>query len=247
MATVTTSGVDALDRLCKRFVVAVGNFGRSCISLQSNERSFQAWYAASVIQEFGLSQVYREVHLKKESLFREIKDRPFHPFFSDLRKGHELFPDLSISWEPDLDTRHSDSRDPQLAPAGAMLSKLAIVTELKVTGSTGVATAQKDLLTDLRKLALFAAAREAWRPSASATAGAHGERGPERRLATYMVILNNFRSSKGRANPRYHPETLRRAFADAAKEWPSDLAGPTTLLLSDEGHTVLPFRVTAGA
>lgn len=85
-----------LERLCRRFEIAVSNFGRSCIGMRANEKAFQAWYAACVIQEFGLSRVYREVHLNKPELF-ELAQR--HSFTSALEEGNELFPDLSVSWE----------------------------------------------------------------------------------------------------------------------------------------------------
>lgn len=57
-----------LDRLATRFEIAVENFFRSAFELQANEAAYQAWYAASVIAEFGLSRVYREVHLSRKQL-----------------------------------------------------------------------------------------------------------------------------------------------------------------------------------
>ena len=36
--------------------------------LQANEAAYQAWYAASVIAEFGVSRVYREVRLMRTQL-----------------------------------------------------------------------------------------------------------------------------------------------------------------------------------
>jgi hypothetical protein len=41
-----------LARVAARFEIAVGNFVRSAFDLAANEKAFQAWYAASVIQEF---------------------------------------------------------------------------------------------------------------------------------------------------------------------------------------------------
>jgi len=46
-----------IQRISKRFEIALSNFGRSCIDLQANEKAFQAWFAACIIQEFGLSYV----------------------------------------------------------------------------------------------------------------------------------------------------------------------------------------------
>lgn len=42
-----------LDRLARRFEIAVENFFRSTFDLRANEVAFQAWFAASVIAEFG--------------------------------------------------------------------------------------------------------------------------------------------------------------------------------------------------
>jgi len=210
--------LSSLERLRSRFEVAVGNFGRSCIALQSNEKAFQAWFAACVIQEFGLSRVYREVHLDKPSLFEQIVD---HHFVTGLRKGNELFADLSVSWEPDLDTRHSRTRTQELASASAMLSQLAIITELKVTGSTSAAN-RGQLRRDFRKLALFAAALAAARRA-----------GPDARgLATYMVILDNFRARDGQPHPRYRREAFAQFLSEIEAEWPAHVDQPTTLLLS---------------
>src|SRR5687767_6792669 len=135
-----------LQRLCKRYEIAVGNFARSCITMRANEKSFQAWYASCMIQEFGLSRVYREVHLSKGSLFEMIHP---DPLWRSLEGGNELFPDLVVSWEPDVDVRHSSSRSKNLREAAAMLHRLAIVSELKVTGSTGLATSPQQIRQDL--------------------------------------------------------------------------------------------------
>lgn len=157
----------------ERFEIAVSNFGRSCLSMRSNEKAFQAWFAACVIQEFGLSRVYREVHLDKKQLFIGLDP---HPYWDGLRKGNELFPDLSVSWDPDVDTRHSSNRKDD---AAQMLRRMAIVSEFKVTGSTSDATPRAHVLRDLQKLTLFATAR---------SRGGAEERG----CAHYMVVLDNF-------------------------------------------------------
>lgn len=67
---------------------------RSAYDLSANEKAFQAWYAASVIQEFGLSRVYREIHLMKSELVELV---PTH-ILKGFERGNELFPDLSVSW-----------------------------------------------------------------------------------------------------------------------------------------------------
>ena len=141
-----------LEALCRRFEITVANFGQSCAALRANEKAFQAWYAASVIQEFGLARVYREVHLRKDQLSFESKTTSFG---SELKDGHELFPDLAVSWEPTIDARHTSARKKEVRDAASMLSQIAIITELKVTGSTLKHTPHADIERDLAKLMIF--------------------------------------------------------------------------------------------
>jgi len=122
---------EQIERISKRFEIALSNFGRSCLDMQANEKAFQAWYATCIIQEFGLSHVYREIHLWKSELFK--LSRP-NDITISLQKGNELFPDVSVSWFPDIDARHSSTRRSKLRQAGALLSEFAIISELKVTG-----------------------------------------------------------------------------------------------------------------
>ena len=110
-----------IDRITKRFEIAVSNFGRSCIDMQANEKAFQAWYASCIVQEFGLSHVYREIHLGKSELFRLA---PANELTKNLRKGNELFPDVSVSWLPNIDARHSSTRENRLRKAPAMASSM---------------------------------------------------------------------------------------------------------------------------
>jgi hypothetical protein len=146
---------EELKRLCKRFEIAAANFVNSCISMKANECAFQAWFAASMIQEFGLARVYREVHLWKDDLFG-LTDR--QPITSAFDQGNELFPDVSISWQPDVDARHSSTRSEGCRHAGDMLAQLAIVSEFKVTGSTSKATPRSFIRQDLAKLGVYESA-----------------------------------------------------------------------------------------
>lgn len=207
---------DGLARLCKRFEIAAGNFGRSCIAMRANEKAFQAWYAACVIQEFGLSRVYREVHLWKEELFALAGTSPLT---EALKEGNELFPDLSISWQPDIDARHSSTREELHKKAGEMLKQFGILSELKVTGSTGKATGPRAIRQDLAKLAVFAAAHRA------STAGEGNG------LATYMVVLDNFCDGHGAACPHYEKERMNEVMKSVATEWPNGVLKPVVLLL----------------
>ena len=82
-----------IDRITKRFEIAVSNFGRSCIDMQANEKAFQAWYASCIVQEFGLSHVYREIHLGKSELFRLA---PANELTKNLRKAGAFLSEFSL-------------------------------------------------------------------------------------------------------------------------------------------------------
>lgn len=212
-----------IQRLCRRFEIAVSNFGQSCISMKANEKAFQAWFAASVIQEFGLSRVYREIHLKKHELFSLAKNVTMA---SSLSEGNELFPDVSVSWLPDIDARHSDTRAEFLKHAGDFLLKFAIISELKVTGSTSMATPVKAVERDILKLAVFAAAHQTRASDKEALNAA---------LRTYMVIMDNFSKADGAFKPSYSATKLQPLFESFVGTWPENLRKPTLLVISHEG------------
>jgi hypothetical protein len=220
----------SLERLCRRFEIAVGNFGRSCIAMRANEKAFQAWYAAAVIQEFGMSRVYREVHLDKRALFQMVGRQPFTSCLK-LETGHELFPDLSVSWEPDVDARHSSTRRDRLRHPGDMLMQFGVLSELKVTGSTGKPTPLKLIHQDLAKLGVFAAAHKI-RQSAAGTASPFG-------VATYMVILDNFCDDCDSARPHYEDERMDDTMEEASAAWPANVSKPVVLLLCPQGSTAV--------
>ena len=142
-----------IDSLTARFEIAVENFFPSTFDLHANEAAYQAWYAASVIAEFGVSRVYREVHLSRRRL-AELASPEIRVGFE---KGTQLFPDLSVSWEEAIDVRHSSTRDDSLDAAG-MLDQFGIITEFKATASTGKPTQPAAIRRDIRKLGLFAEA-----------------------------------------------------------------------------------------
>ena len=187
--------------------------------MKANERAFHAWYAACVIQEFGLARVYREVHYLKDDLFDLVGRRPAT---ERLHEGNELFPDLSVSWEPDIDARHSATRAERLRKAGRMLREFGILSELKVTGSTRSATPPRDVMSDLVKLGVFAGAHAATPPAG----GCEG-----RGLATYMVILDNFCHGEGGARPHYDVERIAELIRGAKRDWPGEWPMPTILVI----------------
>ncbi len=209
----TSKSAQQLEQLCDRFEIAVENFGRSCVGLRANEAAFQAWYAASVIHEFGMSRVYREIHLAKGSGDGDLldgwneDDKERLP--KGIKTGNELFPDLCVSREPNIDARHSSTRDAWAARK--MLENLAIVTEFKATGSTKSSTPRSHVKTDLIKLGVFAKCRG----SASA-------------LATYMVILDNSDSSQ-----KFTKEYMQGLLDEVGKEFPV-LALPTVLVFGKD-------------
>ena len=211
--------MDEIERIRKRFEIAVTNFASSAFALQANEKAFQAWYAASVIQEFGLSRVYREVHLNKQQL-SSVLDPADWPDF--LLKGNELFPDLSVSWDPAIDARHTASRPDDL-DAGAMLREFSIVSEFKVTASTKWSTSPGPVRKDLRKLGLLGAAADSVEDRAANA----------RRPSLYMVILDNHMRD-GEPLSRYRPERMRVVLAKVRQEWPEGVRKPTTLVARGE-------------
>ena len=216
---------DEINRLCRRFEIAVSNFGQSCIAMRANEKAFQAWFAASVIQEFGLSRVYREIHLAKKEMMALA---PNLDVPETLREGNELFPDVSISWLPDIDARHSNTRHHSVRSVGDFLLKFAILTELKVTGSGGTSTSPKAVVTDIWKLGLFSTVHAAHKDTSPSIDG------EETALRTYMVIMDNF-SKDGNFKSAYSPPKMKGIFEGISVKWPQTVAKPTILVLSSAG------------
>ena len=208
-----------IERVTKRFEIALSNFGRSCIDLQANEKAFQAWYAACIIQEFGLSHVYREIHLWKSELF--ASSRPNEMTIA-LKKGNELFPDVSVSWLPDIDVRHSSTRDNNLRPAGALLSEFAIISELKVTGSTLHPTPPKAIFIDISKLFVFLEAHKIFT----------SDNGISSPLKCYMVILDNAKSSNGVFRKSYTKAKIDQIAETALNYWTDSVPKPDIALIS---------------
>ena len=208
-----------IERITKRFEIALSNFGRSCMDLQANERAFQAWYAACVIQEFGLSHVYREIHLWKSELF--ALSRPNEMTIA-LKKGNKLFPDVSVSWLPDIDVRHSSTRDNNLRPAGALLSEFAIISELKVTGSTLHPTPPKAIFIDISKLLVFLEAHKSF----------SNKKGNSSLLRCYMVVFDNAKNSDGEFKKSYTKGKIDEIAKKALNYWPKSVPKPDLALIS---------------
>jgi len=212
-----------IDRITNRFEIAVSNFGRSCIDMQANEKAFQAWYASCIVQEFGLSHVYREIHLWKSELFKLA--RP-NELTKNLRKGNELFPDVSVSWSPNIDARHSSTRGNTLREAGAFLSEFSLISELKVTGSTSRPTPPRDVLNDIAKLFVFSAAHRSFSKM-------HGNTLP---LRCYMVVLDNAKDKDGNFKRSYSESKINRLVDKARKSWEDGVPKPCVILISPGQH-----------
>ena len=232
---------EQLKRLCGRFEIAVGNFGRSCGHLLANEKAFQAWYSAFVIQEFGIARVYREIHLMKDHLFEEF-DREHELTSGGLSSGNEVMPDLSVSWEPDVDARHSVTREESVFEAKDLLREFAIVSELKVTGSTKTVTPISAIRRDLAKLMLIQHASPL-NPEQREDSGKNG-------LACYMVILDNARRAQKTDSKRpEYKHTYGKRLVELLEEveewnWPKGVRMPTIILLepNEKGASVQIFR-----
>ena len=202
-----------LDRLATRFEIAVENFFRSAFELQANEAAYQAWYAASVIAEFGLSRVYREVHLSR----KQLADLVSTEILVGFEKGNELFPDLSVSWEEAVDARHTEARE---LDAAGMLDQFGIITEFKATASTAKPTPPAAIGRDLKKLGLFAEAH-----AANCT----------KPLATYMVILDNHVKKDGTPGSKYRRERMIELLERVARDWPDSAPKPVVLVGTEFG------------
>lgn len=210
---------EQLKRISNRFEIAVSNFGRSCIDLQSNEKAFQAWFASCVIQEFGISYVYREIHLGKAELLRLTPDNILK---NRIKEGNELFPDLSISWSPNIDTRHSSTRKNNLRKAGAFLKKFCILSELKVTGSTSKPTPPRDIKNDIAKLFLFSAGH-LYSPENQSS---------EHKLKCYMVILDNAKNIEAKFRKSFTKQKVDNIVEPIKKNWNNRVTKPDIILLS---------------
>ena len=210
---------EQIDRISRRFEIAVSNFGRSCIELDANEKAFQAWYASCVTQEFGLSHVYREIHLWKSELF---KLAPANELTKSLEKGHELFPDVSISWFPNVDASHSSTREEKLRRAGDFLHQFSILSELKVTGSTSNPTPPRQIKIDIAKLFVFLAAHKAHSENI-------GETFP---LRCYMVVLDNAKNDRGECRKSYSRSKIDRTLEENILHlWEVDIPKPRIILI----------------
>jgi hypothetical protein len=211
---------EQIKRISRRFEIALSNFGRSCMDMQANEKAFQAWYASCIIQEFGLSHVYREIHLWKSELF-ELSS--LNEMTKPLEKGHELFPDVSVSWYPDIDARHSSTRKNKLRPAGALLSEFAIISELKVTGSTSNPTPPKAIFIDISKLFIFSEAHKNFSNN-------NENFSP---LKCYMVVFDNAKKLNGEFKRSYTKAKIDQIAKRALDYW-TDSVNKATSLLIDE-------------
>ena len=187
--------------------------------MQANEKAFQAWYAACIIQEFGLSHVYREIHLWKSELFK--LSRP-NDITRPLQKGNELFPDVSVSWFPDIDARHSSTRKSELRPAGALLSEFAIISELKVIGSTLRPTPPKAIFDDIAKLFVFSEAHKVF---------SSRRRNPSP-LKCYMVIFDNAINTIGEFKRNYTKAKVDLIAKKVLSLWRDSVPKPDIALIS---------------
>ncbi len=226
---------DELQRLCKRFELAVSNFGRTCFDLRAREASFQAWYASCVIQEFGLSRVYREIHLPKEDIFDGLTKDGLSDRFR-LRPGQEkgaLNPDLVVSWLPDLDARTAFARGEHLQSCTAMLRYIAIVSEFKVAASMkNPAQQRRAMFADLGKLLAFVRCHNKRQRSGL----------PNREIAAYLVVLDNYVSPENEFKSYYGQRQIGDALMEISKRWSSEVNAPVVIVITKEDGKVCVNR-----
>ncbi|MBC7350611.1 MAG: hypothetical protein H5U05_11665 [Candidatus Aminicenantes bacterium] len=147
---------------------------------------------------------------------------PTNRMTRSMEKGNELFPDVSVSWLPDIDVRHSSTRENNLKPAGALLCEFAIISELKVTGSTLHPTPPKAILTDISKLFLFSEAHQNYTKNNNKL----------NELKCYMVVLDNARNAKGVFKKNYTKEKVEKILREPLVYWPDNVPKPDLAILS---------------
>ena len=204
--------------LSNRFVTAWANFCRSVSGLQSNEKSFQAWFASSLIQEFGLAKVYREVHFDKGHI-RECFSFKLKSIFPELytklgMNKHELFPDVCITKTAGVDTRHTVARSDSMRHASTILNEMDVVTELKVACSSkgAIATQYSKVYPDILKLGLFMNAALASKQDVP---------------LAFMCVLDN---RPDRQKKRYVYDRYIHRLREDAKTWPKGWKKPAVLI-----------------
>jgi hypothetical protein len=139
-----------------------------------------------------------------------------------LEKGNELFPDVSVSWLPDIDVRHSRTREKDLKKAGALLCEFAIISELKVTGSTSHPTPPKAIITDISKLFVFSEAHHKYSKKHSKL----------NLLKCYMVIFDNAKNSNGLFKRTYTKGKIEKMLKEPLISWPEKVPKPDLALIT---------------
>ena len=217
---------DELQRLCKRFELAVSSFGHSCFDLCAREASFQAWYASCVIEEFALSRVYREIDFPKQDLFDGLSEDGLSDGFRlapDQTRG-AINPDLVVSWFPDLQARTGVTRHMRIHSCTAMLRDIAIVSELKVAAIMKNPGQRKAMFADLGKLLAFLRC--------------HAKRDqdelPDRSIAAYLVFLDNYVTPENEHKSYYGQRQIGDALMEVSRRWSSEVNPPVVIVITKE-------------
>ncbi len=204
--------------LTDRFITAWVNFCMSTATLQSNEKSFQAWFASCLIQHFGLARVYREVHLDKPQMIARFNPPGLMILFPELYRTvkagkNELLPDVCVTRLPSLDTRHTSNRSKNAQDFSWIISEIVVITELKVATTTKHATGTQygKVYEDILKLGLIM------------NAANHNSEVP----LFFACVLDNL----ARAQPEDHVQSkFINPLLKDAKDWPTDWRKPSVLI-----------------
>lgn len=210
--------------LNERFISAWINFTNSVKNLKSNEKSFQAWFATALIQEFGTSRVYREIHLDKAAFRTPLQghknSKEHDTEYIQMTIGNEFIPDVCISRHENIDTRHTSSRCKSVSHPRDMLSKMNFITEFKTGFSSKSSTKMKNINRDILKLGILSSLSDGL-------------------VDFYMCIIDD----SDRIRNQYLNDICQRCTS-----WPTEWQKPSILLsqLSDSQWNILLFKGDTG-
>jgi hypothetical protein len=123
---------------------------------------------------------------------------------------------------PDIDVRHSSTRGKDLKAAGALLCEFAIISELKVTGSTSNPTSPKAIISDISKLFIFSEAHHNYSQKHS----------KPNLLKCYMVIFDNAKNSNGLFKRTYTKNKIEKMLKEPLISWPDNILKPDLALIA---------------
>lgn len=138
-----------MENIDGKFKAAWQVFSRTCGQFIAPEPTYQAWFAHYLISQFGIDRVAREPMIKKQ-------------FFADSEwkakvEGNHVRLDVVVMREPGIHLPHYASKIDR-SPDGTglhRLSKMAVISELKVTATQGEGQDHTEVARDAYKLSML--------------------------------------------------------------------------------------------